>query len=395
MNCPYTSFSCVSPIYHLARALKSVKIQRILNSSLFRFIVFAIAGCSLIVVLATQPSFSQSSELTFADKDVEFSFVVVGCNLVDKGDIGKTAPSTANIEQLKRTFKEVSELSPAPKFLFFSGDLVMGYTSDVDALESQLKGWRDLYESSPLASSKTTLVPITGNHETQNEKKVAYEGAEKAWLKVMAPYLKYSGNGPRAGGKDNLKTDQSKLTYSFDYKGTHFVVLNTDPVGRDWSVPKDWIADDLAKAKRSFAKHIFVIGHKPAYSYPKNLYSPAEDKEDGLGKLYPSDRDEFWASLVKNKAEALISSHNHVYYRAKGPNGNTWQIIAGNGGSKLEKVVDQSKNNAFGFTLVSVLKNNRVIVTSYGRDVPKDGYLAPSDKYPTAVRDRADITWNS
>jgi hypothetical protein len=345
--------------------------------------------------LTNQPSFSKSDESAFSDKDVDFSFVVVGCNRVDKADIAKTSPSTANIEQLKRTFKEVSELSPPPKFLFFAGDSVMGYTSDTKVLESQLNGWIDLYKSSPLASSKTTLVPITGNHETQNEKKISYEGAEQTWLKVMAPYLKYAGNGPHAGGKDNLKTDQSKLTYSFDYKGTHFVVLNTDPVGRDWSVPKSWVADDLAKAKSRFAKHIFAIGHKPAHAYPKDLYSPAEPKEDGLGKLYPADRDELWASLVTNKAEAMLSAHDHLYYRTKGPKGNTWQIIAGNGGSVLDTLVDQKKNNFFGFTVVSVLKNNKVMVTSYGRDVPKEGYLAPSEKYPTTVRDRGDISWNS
>ncbi len=371
-----------------------MKIQRLLNSSLFRFIAFAIASCSLIVLLTNQPVFSKNDESVFSDKDVDFSFVVVGCNRVDKADMDKTSPSTANIEQLKRTFKEVSELSPPPKFLFFAGDLVMGYTSDVKTLESQLKGWRDLYENSPLVSSKTSLIPITGNHETQNEKKASYEGAEKTWLKVMAPYLKYAGNGPHAGGKDKLKTDQSKLTYSFDYKGTHFVVLNTDPVGRDWSVPKEWIAKDLATAKSRFAKHIFAIGHKPAYAYPNNLYSQPEDKEDGLGRLYPEDRDQFWTSLVTNKAEAMLAAHNHVYSRTK-PKGNTWQIIAGNGGSKLDKLIDQSKNNAFGFTVISVLKNNRVTVTSYGRDVPKEGYLAPSEKYPTTIRDRGDITWNN
>ena len=168
----------------------------------------------------------------------------------------------------------------------------------------------------------------------------------------MAPYLKYAGNDPRAGVKDNLKTDQSKLTYSFDYKGTHFVVLNTDPAGWDWSVLKTWVAEDLAKAKAGFAKHIFAIAHKPAYSYLKNLYSSAETKEDGLDKLYPEDRDEFWTSLVKNKAEAMLAAHNHGYYRAKVANGNTWQIIAGNGGSNLDKVTDQSKNNSFGFTQV-------------------------------------------
>ncbi len=372
-----------------------MSIQRLFRSYVFRFILFAIASCSIIILLTNQPVFSNNDDRVYSDKDIDFSFVVVGCNRVDKADIDKASPSTANVEQLKRTFKEVSELSPPPKFLFFAGDLVLGYTSDVNTLETQLKGWRDIYESSPLASSKTTLIPVTGNHETQNEKKIAYEAAEKTWLKVMEPYLKYAGNGPHTGGQDNLKTDQSKLTYSFDFKGTHFVVLNTDPVGRDYSVPKSWIAKDLTKAKLRFAKHIFAIGHKPAYAYPPNLYKPALEKEDGLGRLYPADRDEFWESLVRNKAEAMLTAHNHIYYRAKGPNGNTWQIIAGNGGSVLEKVVDQSTNNFYGFTVVSVLKNNHVIVTSYGRDVPKEGYLAPSENYPTTIRDRGDITWNN
>ena len=85
-----------------------MKIQRLLNSSLFRFIVFAIASCSLIVLLTNQPVFSKNDESVFSDKDVDFSFVVVGCNRVDKADIAKTSPSTANIEQLKRTFKACS-----------------------------------------------------------------------------------------------------------------------------------------------------------------------------------------------------------------------------------------------------------------------------------------------
>jgi hypothetical protein len=366
-----------------------------LRSSIFKFILFAIATFSLIIFFAAQPSLSQINETAFSDNDVEFSFAVVGCNRVSKRDVDNADPSSANVEQLKRTFKEVSELNPPPKFLFFAGDLVFGYSSDMNKLETQLKAWSEIYEKSPLASSKTTLVPISGNHETQNEKKISNEAAEKKWLKVMAPYLKYAGNGPRAGGADKLQTDQSKLTYSFDYKGTHFVILNTDPVGRDWSVPKNWVAKDLDRAKSRFAKHIFAIGHKPAYAYPKGLYSPPEEKEDGLGKLYPADRDEFWASLVKNKAEAMFSAHNHLYFRTRGEKGNTWQVIAGHGGSTLDKLADQSKNNFFGFTLVSVMKNNKVLVTTYGRDVPKEGYLAPSDKYPTTVRDRADISWNS
>ncbi len=335
-------------------------------------------------------------ESVFSDKDILFSFVVIGCNRADQADIALTAPSTANLEQLERTFTEVAQLSPPPKFLFFAGDLVYGYTSNAVTLKSELEGWRELYESSPLASTQTTLVPIPGNHEVQNENKVAYEEAERTWLSVMAPYLKYAGNGPHASEEDQLKTDQSSLTYSFNYKNTHFVLLNTDPVGKDWSVPTNWIAKDLAQARsRLRIEHIFAIGHKPAYAYPTNLYNPPITAEDGLGRYYPADRDKFWVSLVSNQAEAMLAAHDHLYYRTKGPNGDTWQIIAGNGGSKLESVVNQASINYYGFTVVTVLKNGNVTVTSYGRDVPTEGYLAPSSAYPTTVRDQADITWSN
>lgn len=210
----------------------------------------------------------------------------------------------------------------------------------------------------------------------------------------MAPYLKFAGNGPHAGEEDNLKTDQSSLTYSFNYKNTHFVLLDTDPVGKDWSVPTKWVAKDLVKARsQPRTQHIFAIGHKPAYAYPTNLYNPPITAEDGLGRFYPAERDTFWASLVSNQAEAMFAAHNHLYDRRRGPNGNTWQIIAGNGGSKLESVTSEPSINFYGFTLVTVLKSGVVTVTSYGRDVPAAGYLAPSSLYPTTVRDQADITW--
>ncbi|OCQ99725.1 hypothetical protein BCD67_15060 [Oscillatoriales cyanobacterium USR001] len=358
-------------------------------------LIFIIALVSALSIGAFSQKIAQAAdEAIFSSGDIQFSFVVVGCNRVDKSDIEATAPSTANIEQLNRTFKEIAELSPPPKFLFFAGDLVYGYTPDANILENQLKGWRQLYENSPLASKPTELIPIPGNHEVQDDKKVAYEAAEKTWLKVMAPYLKRGGNGPNSGGEDKLKTDQSFLTYSFDYQGTHFVLLNTDPVGKDWSVPVNWISKDLAAARQNKVKHIFAIGHKPAHGYPANLL---EDKtintEDDLGKVYPELRDEFWTALVSNHSEAMLAAHNHVYYRAKGPNGNTWQIIAGNGGSKLEKVADQKSMNFFGFTVVNVLKNGRVNIVSYGRDIPANGYLAPSSENPTTIRDRLDITW--
>jgi len=325
-----------------------------------------------------------------SDDPVEYSFVVVGCNRMDKGDVDvATNPSTANLPQLDRTYDDISKLTPKPDYLFFAGDMVYGYEMDSNKLAAEFMAWRKHYEESPAAKAGIKLVAIPGNHETEDTAKLAFPLAEEVWMKVMSPYIDGS-NGPHAGGPDSLATDQSRLTYSFDFHDTHFVVMNTDPVGQDAHVPAHWIASDLVAARKAGAKHIFAIGHKPAFSF------------DGAPSgLVAGNRGDFWGAMEANHAEAMLSAHNHVYYRfqphASLPgNGHTWMVIAGNGGSPLEKDVTQ-KEHFYGFTLVSVLKSGKVIVKSYGRDLPAEGYAAacPADKYPTTLRDSLDITWKN
>ena len=130
--------------------------------------------------------------------------------------------------------------------------------------------------------------------------------------------------------------------------------------------------------------------HKPAYGYPKEQFSPALPLGDELGKFFPALRDEFRHAMVDNSADAMFAAHDHLYSRARDPFGNTWQIIAGNGGSRIESVINQASINHFGYTAVRVTEN-RAIVRCSGRDIPTAGYLTPSAAYPTMIRDEADI----
>ncbi len=191
---------------------------------------------------------------------------------------------------------------------------------------------------------------------------------------------------PVSVAPDALQTDQSRLSYSFDFKDTHFLALDTDPVGKDWHVPNAWVASDVAAARAKGAKHIFVIAHKPSYPYPTV-------PTDGLVMDQPA-RDAFWTSLVNNQVEATFSAHNHVYYRSQ-PTGKTWMIIAGNGGTPIDATADAtlaSTGTYFGYTLVTVLNNGRVFSKSYGRDVPAATYTqAPAGA--TTLRDSVEITW--
>jgi len=327
---------------------------------------------------ATQP---QPSPPTTAVRDtLAYSFAVLGCNRIDNADVNlATNPSTANVPQLLRTYQDLADTRPAPAFVFMMGDLVLGYSPDSAVIGRQLRAWVSLYRSSALGRAGTTrLVALPGNHEVMSGKnQPAFANAESAWLRALAPYLMGS-NGPTAGGPDQLATDQSRLTYSFDYQRTHFVVLNTDPVGHEGTVPTQWLTQDLAAARAHNVRHCFVLGHKPAVPAPAN---------DGL-----SNGGTVMALLDQNHGEAMLAAHNHLYYRLQPAGVKAWQLIAGNGGSPLDATAAPNKL-FFGYTLIKVFTSGRVMAYSYGRDLPASGYLGPTTGLPTTMRDSVDITW--
>ncbi len=312
---------------------------------------------------------------------VEFSFAVFGCNRLAAGDTA-SVPSTANIPQLARSFADIMNLSPKPTYLFVVGDLVLGKTTDTSKLGSQLRAWRQYYESSPIASSGIKLVAVSGNHEFNDGTSSAL--CEQKWLEVMAPYI-VGNNGPGVGGADNLATDQSRLTYSFNFDDTHFVTINTDPAGQGSTVPVHWIAQDFAAARAAGIKHIFALGHKPAYNW----------ENDGSSSLTSACQTALWSAMTTNHVEAMITAHNHVYRRLqpKGT-GTPWMIIPGNGGSTLDSNLPADQN--YGFTVVSVMKSGKVKMKTYARAFgPLYNSPSPVATYPTTVVDTADITWGN
>ena len=308
-----------------------------------------------------------------------YSFAVLGCNRVDKADMNLTTnPSTANVPQLLRTCQDLADTRPAPALVFMMGDLVLGYSPDSTVIGRQLRAWVSLYRGSALGRSGTRLVVLPGNHEVMSGKsQPSYVGAEAAWLRAMAPYI-MGNNGPTAGGLDRLASDQSRLSYSFDFQRAHFVVLNTDPVGSEAKAPTQWLTQDLAAARLRSVHHTFVLGHKPAVPAPAN---------DGL-----SNGGDVMALLDLNHGEAMLAAHNHLYYRLQPAGVKAWQIIAGNGGSVLDATASPNKL-FFGYTLIKVFTSGRVMAYSYGRDLPVSGYLGSTVGIPTTVRDSVDITW--
>jgi hypothetical protein len=215
-----------------------------------------------------------------AEDKVLITFSTVGDSRVD--DTVKDLPAqdykwTVNTKVMTRMMKEIE--AQKSKLFFFNGDMIMGYTpnSDVNVLNRQYAFWRGLVATA--YENGTYVFPVPGNHEVQDKfkdangktvKQATYAN-ENTWRDNMGDVIidekrfadiageKVTGWDPKNYpqiGMDHITTDQSKLSYSYDYHGSHFVVINTDPTGNDGHAPTQWLTDDFKKAKFSKTKVI-------------------------------------------------------------------------------------------------------------------------------------------
>jgi hypothetical protein len=323
---------------------------------------------------------------------VASSFVFVGCNRLSNGDWDAAAnPSSANLAQLTRTFSDVTQLAQVPEHFFFTGDLVLGLDPDVTVLAGQLAAWGALYAADPSGiAAKVPVTPLVGNHEMLAKLKVngtkielSNPAADAAWTGFLGGhgFGKYAGNGPTAAGAnaDALSDDQSKLTYSFDDAGVHYVLLNTDT----WTTTPDaatsstqlgwiamkWLTADLAAAQASSAvAHIVLLGHKPIVS-PSGLTTSDEIVNPTFTSALESLLDK------TDKVRGYFCAHAHLWDARKLPGSRgVYQIIAGNGGSNVEASFAMP---FFGFTEVRFHASGKVGVIRHDRPVP-----VPYNQFP-------------
>lgn len=311
----------------------------------------------------------------------QYTFVVTGDDrIAAHEDSLHPEYNTINIYQLKRLFKEVAEMKPLPKMLIFNGDLVLGYTGgDTVKLANELRAWIKAYKESPLASTPVRLIPFTGNHETCEKigsARVAYASEERTFVREMKEFIAgdhgphYTGLRP---GTDSLMSDQSMLTYSFDFGGDHYVIINTDAVDRESRIPYHWLERDLKQARENGARHIFLFGHKPAWPTTYNT-------ETGLND-FPANRDSAWAAMEKYDADAYFCSHFHLWDTVHPHGGKTWEVVCGNAGAPCPK---DWTGPYYGYTVVKVY--SKVDITSMGRDLDLSTYTEPRDDKATMIR---------
>ena len=276
-----------------------------------------------------------------------------------------------------------------PHALFFNGDMIHGYSTNRHVLDRQYAFWRGMVAG--LGERGICIVPVPGNHEVQLKTKrpdgellkAAYEPSEVAWRANMGDlvldtncWLRAHHASPTAWsvehapriGQDGVQTDQRQLSYSFDFAGLHFAIINTDAVGADSHAPVTWLAADLAAAKVRGVKRQFVFGHKMAFTYHYN------DKSKPKGfDVFPDNQRAFWILMEQFQA-TYFCGHEHIYHSMQPTaktGGRAWQVIVGAGGSPFEAARGESSNpndRQYSWALIRVHRSGRVAMEVSGFD---------------------------
>jgi hypothetical protein len=329
---------------------------------------------------------------------VVLSFATVGDSREDPTTKTLTAQDTRWLQNTKVWTRMMREISAKrPQLLFFNGDMIMGYkdaavAANHEAMNQQYAFWRGMVTQ--LIEANTYVVPVPGNHETQDKSagKISKVANEVLWRDNMDDLVKGLGAAASVPGgfkdvtgetaaafdpafnpydagtaaADHISTDQLDLTYSFDVHDSHFVVINTDPVGFDAHAPSAWIAADLAAARTRGAKHVFVFGHKPAFSYSFPMADGGVPGPNGLDTVADAgSRNEFWAS-VADAGATYFCGHEHIYNVSQPAGGTAYQVIVGSGGSPFETDAMPGIDRTYAYAIVEVRSSGKVHVTAYG-----------------------------
>jgi len=318
---------------------------------------------------------------------VTTSVAYLGCNRVGDGAASENLPSTANVANLLQDFTEIPDPTqhvPVPSHVLFVGDLVVNHVTGTTTLESQLEGWKAVYESSALSTSSVALVTIAGNHEMLAKVDVGGQSVEVSnpptgtvFTSMMAAFIP-AGNGPTEAppNPDGVARDESQLSFSFRDGNRMFVLLDTDTYIGDDSpdgigyVPLNWLQEQLRQAQSDATiGHVFVFGHKPIVG------------QEGEGEtIAPSQRAAFQSVLCDpsgrgepTKVRGYFCAHAHYWDYDSLPcpsaPGMLNQVINGNGGTSVENAFFEPPHGFFGYTILGVTRSGRVVLEAWGRPV--------------------------
>ena len=203
-------------------------------------------ACSALALVLTAAGVSNSRRFSFdfaqykgqprPEAQDEFRFVIVG---------DRTGGAQWGV--MPQVFREINHLDP--DFVISVGDLIDGYGDD----EETVSGIWEEFDKTEMPSLKVPFVYMPGNHDIFNAV------SQKVYEKRYGPRFK-----------------------SFNYRGLHFIMLNTqEAAGTDYRFRGrgadalgqeqiEWLKDDIARNRD--ARRILIFMHQPSWSALEPIY---------------------------------------------------------------------------------------------------------------------------
>lgn len=246
-----------------------------------------------------------------------------------------------------------------PRFWIASGDVpfMADGRERLDGLNSVISNskWGRKYPFRCPASRGTFPYFVAlGNHDVDAYLSMPPPAKYDYWSNHVGPRLTGALLGARNFRWGPDLGHDARTTYSFDYKNTHFVVLNQYHGDPKYPTPEpkgclrepliEWLAADLAGTDRPLR---FVFGHEAAWPYcsaepgyggehcppgsPDHQDPPYRPRPHGVLKTWPEpfgahwggsldsplcpagSRDAFWKLLVRHRVVAHFVGHSHAY----------------------------------------------------------------------------------
>ncbi len=177
----------------------------------------------------------------------------------------------------------IARLNPAPEFIVFLGDEIIGLTNDEAELRKQWDYWLN-HEMAWLDRKAIPLYNSTGNHTTYSQM------SERVFGEVLS-YL------PRNGAPE-----QEGLSYFVRQGDLLLVFVHTlwSKIGGEGHLETEWLEATLRA--NADAKWKFVVGHHPVFT----VNGFAGNYGRNIGAEYA---DAFWSILKDQGVFAYLCSH--------------------------------------------------------------------------------------
>lgn len=208
-----------------------------------------------------------------AVEPITFSFAILGDTQSAKPDV---------FGGFQKAVRKISGLNPA--FIISTGDQASDCDSE-NKCRDELSAWK-----AALGKYSSKIYPVQGNHDRTGREK-----SDSAWEEVFS----LPTNGPEGF---------SEFAYSFNFKNSHFVVLDSEKPNEHTINEKQrsWLEQDLAKNKLATT---FVFFHEPAYPVSSKIGESLDVKS--------GERDALWDIITRHKVTAVFVGHEHIHSRKK------------------------------------------------------------------------------